>query len=67
MWENCINNNIKFDNVIYAGRARQRRWFVFQPQQLQIAGQVEKLFHLIFGLGESTVRNPLKVLLIQGE
>lgn len=60
--------NVYSDNILTvdSGRARQRKWCAYRLQPLWIAGPVEKLFRLIYGLGENTVKNPSKVLLIQG-
>lgn len=49
-----------------AGRARERRWCAYLLQPPRAAGPVEKLFRLICGPGENTVKNPSKVLLIPG-
>ncbi|KAL5977059.1 hypothetical protein ACLOJK_021401 [Asimina triloba] len=44
--------------LIFEGRVRQRRLFVYQHQHLQAADPVERWSHLIFGLGENMGKNP---------
>lgn len=48
---------------LWAGRTKQRRWFVYRHQQLRPEGdQLERSSRLTYGLGGNTARNPSRDL-----